>query len=140
MAAKKTKAARLTKKQVKFCKEYLHTGNATESARRAGYSAKSAYSIGAENLKKPEIQDALSKEGARNAAKFNYTLEQHVEELDHLKALALAAGEFSSAVKCEISKGRVMGFYIERKEVALDMEPRKFVFELVKNKKNFNGE
>ncbi len=135
MAEKKAKKLKLTKKQAKFCQEYLHTGNATESARRAGYSVKTAYSIGAENLKKPEIQDALSKEGAKNAAKFKYTLEQHIEELDRLKGLALAGGEFASAVKCEISKGRVMGFYIERKEVALDMEPRKFIFEIVKAKK-----
>lgn len=35
------------------------SGNATEAAKRAGYSEKTAYSIGTENLKKPEIQNYI---------------------------------------------------------------------------------
>lgn len=46
----------LSLKQKKFCEEYVISGNATEAAKRAGYSEKTAYSIGTENLKKPEIQ------------------------------------------------------------------------------------
>ena len=34
---------------------YIECGNQTEAARRAGYSSKTAYSIGNENLKKPEV-------------------------------------------------------------------------------------
>ncbi|MGR9106822.1 MAG: terminase small subunit [Gammaproteobacteria bacterium] len=45
----------LTRQQKRFCEHYAATGNATESATLAGYSRKTAYSIGAENLKKPEI-------------------------------------------------------------------------------------
>lgn len=45
----------LTPKQQAFADYYLETGNATESAKRAGYSEQTAYSIGNENLKKPEI-------------------------------------------------------------------------------------
>ncbi len=134
MAVKKTKT-KLTKKQVKFCKEYLRTSNATEAARKAGYSKKTAYSIGSENLNKPEIKEELAKEGAKNAAKFNYTLEQHVAELMRLKGLSLKDKQHSSAIKCEELIGKVMGLYVERKEVALDVEPRKFVFEIVKEKK-----
>lgn len=46
----------LTGKQKKFCKEYIWDYNATRAAKIAGYSLKTAYSIGNENLKKPEIQ------------------------------------------------------------------------------------
>lgn len=42
-------------KQQAFIAEYLKDFNATQAAIRAGYSAKTAYSIGQENLKKPEI-------------------------------------------------------------------------------------
>ena len=45
----------LTPKQKAFADYFIETGNATEAARRAGYSKKTAYSIGDENLKKPVI-------------------------------------------------------------------------------------
>ena len=45
----------LTPKQQAFADYYLELGNATEAAKRAGYSEQTAYSIGNENLKKPEI-------------------------------------------------------------------------------------
>lgn len=45
----------LTPKQQAFADYYLELGNATEAAKRAGYSEKTAYAIGNENLSKPEI-------------------------------------------------------------------------------------
>lgn len=50
----------LTLKQDAFIKAYLlNGGNATQAAIKAGYSAKTAQAIGAENLTKPVIQNAL---------------------------------------------------------------------------------
>lgn len=46
---------KLTQKQKVFCEEYIKTGNASDVARKAGYSPKTAPFIGAENLKKPQI-------------------------------------------------------------------------------------
>jgi phage terminase small subunit len=51
----------LTPKQQAFADYYLELGNATESAKRAGYSEQTAYSIGIENLKKPEISAYIEK-------------------------------------------------------------------------------
>ena len=45
----------LTEKQKRFCDEYLIDCNAKQAAIRAGYSPKTAYSIGNENLNKPEL-------------------------------------------------------------------------------------
>lgn len=47
--------ARLNDRQKRFVEEYLIDLNATQAAIRAGYSKKTAGSIGQENLKKPEI-------------------------------------------------------------------------------------
>ena len=47
---------KLTVKQQKFCDEYIKSGNATEAALKAGYRSRTAYSIGNENLKKPELK------------------------------------------------------------------------------------
>jgi phage terminase small subunit len=49
----------LTGKQKRFCEEYVIDWNASRAALVAGYSEKTAYSIGNENLKKPEIQSYI---------------------------------------------------------------------------------
>lgn len=50
---------RLLPRQQRFVEEYLVDLNATQAAVRAGYSAKTASVIGAENLAKPNIQKAI---------------------------------------------------------------------------------
>lgn len=50
----------LTPKQKAFADYYIETGNATEAAKKAGYSKKTAYSIGQENLKKPEVSEYIA--------------------------------------------------------------------------------
>lgn len=51
---------KLRGKQEAFCREYLIDQNATQAAIRAGYSEKTAASIGAENLRKPQIAQRLA--------------------------------------------------------------------------------
>jgi len=51
--------AQLTDKQRVFVESYLVCWNATEAALLAGYSPDSAYSIGWENLRKPEIRKVV---------------------------------------------------------------------------------
>lgn len=60
--------AKMTAKQQRFCDEYLIDLNATQAAIRAGYSKKTAYSIGQENLKKPEISEYIEKRMAEKEA------------------------------------------------------------------------
>lgn len=50
----------LTEKQKRFADEYIQSGNATQSAIKAGYSKKTAYSVGSENLKKPEVKKYIN--------------------------------------------------------------------------------
>ena len=50
----------MTEKQQIFIREYLTSLNATEAAKRAGYSQHSAYSQGQRLLKDAEVQKALS--------------------------------------------------------------------------------
>nr|DAP03852.1 MAG TPA: Terminase small subunit [Caudoviricetes sp.] len=47
---------KLTRKQRKFAEEYLVDCNGTKAAIRAGYSPKTAKSIGNENLTKPDLK------------------------------------------------------------------------------------
>lgn len=50
---------RMNDRQKAFVEYYIGCGNATEAAKKAGYSKKTAYSIGNENLKKPEILEYI---------------------------------------------------------------------------------
>lgn len=50
---------KMTAKQKRFCDEYLIDMNATQAAIRAGYSVKTAYAIGQENLKKPIVKEYI---------------------------------------------------------------------------------
>ena len=50
---------RLTGKQRAFVLAYLDCLNATEAARRAGYSARSLRQVASENLSKPDIKEVL---------------------------------------------------------------------------------
>lgn len=50
---------KLTPKQQKFADSYIETGNATQAAIDAGYSKKTAKSVGSENLTKPDIKSYI---------------------------------------------------------------------------------
>lgn len=71
----------LNPKQKRFVAEYLIDGNATQAAIRAGYSKKTARSIGAENLTKPDIAAAIAGKQAKIAGKLEITAERVISEL-----------------------------------------------------------
>ena len=50
---------KLTAKQRLFADEYIKSGNATQSAIKAGYATKAAYHTGADNLRKPQIKSYI---------------------------------------------------------------------------------
>lgn len=60
---------KLTPKQKAFADYYIECGNASEAARRAKYSEKTAFRIGAENLHKPAIQAYIQQRMAEQDAK-----------------------------------------------------------------------
>lgn len=61
---------KLTAKQKRFCDEYLIDMNITQAAIRAGYSKKTAYAIGQENLKKPTLKEYIEKRMAEKEAEL----------------------------------------------------------------------
>ncbi len=69
----------LTPKQLAFADYYIECGNATEAAIKAGYSQKTARSIGSENLSKPDISEyiaaRLSEQHAKRVASADEIME-----------------------------------------------------------------
>ena len=71
----------MTKKQKRFVEEYLIDLNATQAAIRAGYSPETAYSIGSENLKKPEIRACIEKAMAERSKRTGINQDRIIMEL-----------------------------------------------------------
>lgn len=74
-------AGKLTAKQRAFVDEYLVDLNASAAARRAGYSDRTAYRTGADNLRKPQIAAAIEAAQAARAKRTEVTADRVVEEL-----------------------------------------------------------
>ena len=67
--------ANLTPKQQRFVEEYLIDLNATQAAIRAGYSAKTAKVIAAQNLSKLNIQEAIQEAQSKLSERTGITQE-----------------------------------------------------------------
>lgn len=98
----------MSPKQEKFCSEYLVDLNATQAAIRAGYSNRTAYSIGQRLLKDVEIQNRISnirkteyKKTIMTAEEVEYFLSQAARgELDEEVIITVGTGEGrSKAIK-----------------------------------------
>lgn len=74
-------AKKFTPRQQQFVDEYLVDLNATQAAARAGYSARTAEAIGAENLRKPRIAQAIQSAMAARAERTGVTQDRVVQEL-----------------------------------------------------------
>lgn len=73
--------AELTEKQKRFVAEYLIDLNATQAAIRAGYSEKTAYSMGQRLLKNVEIQQAIAEAMQKRADRTEITQDRVLKEL-----------------------------------------------------------
>lgn len=94
MAQEKLK---LTPKQKAFIDEYLIDLNATQAAIRAGYSKKTAYRTGADNLIKPQIQAEIQKAMKEREKRTEITQDTVLKEL---AAIAFANGsDFAQVVE-----------------------------------------
>lgn len=88
--------ANLTPKQQRFVEEYLIDLNATQAAIRAGYSEKTAKSVGHENLTKPDIAKAIAEAQEKLSNKAQVTVEMVVQGLLN-EAKDLSDGSTQSA-------------------------------------------
>lgn len=71
----------LTPKMRAFVDEFVIDFNGAAAARRAGYSAKTARAIAAENLTKPDIQEAIRKKLSERAEDCEIKSERVLKEL-----------------------------------------------------------
>lgn len=105
---------KLTPKQQKFCEEYAASGNATQSAIAAGYSPKTAYSIGEENLRKPEIIAEIKRLSQRATKARIMKIEARKERLSDI---AWKSVDEKAAIRAIDTLNKMDGLYIQKHEV-----------------------
>ncbi|MCT8848245.1 terminase small subunit, partial [Glaesserella parasuis] len=105
--------SKLTDKQQRFVEEYLIDLNATQAAIRAGYSADTARQIGAENLSKLVIQEAIQEAQNKRAARVNVTQDDVLKGL--LEIISMSTGK-QKITETELSKvdGSIVPMDVEK--------------------------
>lgn len=115
----------LTARQAKFVEEYLLSGNATDAARRAGYSARSAKQMASENLTKHDIQQALQARGQATAQQLELTRQDVIQEFQGAIALAREQKNPAAMIAGWREIAKMCGFYApERVTIELSAESR----------------
>ncbi len=107
----------MSPKQQRFVEEYLVDHNATQAAIRAGYSPKTAYSIGHENLKKPEIAAAIAAGEARLRRKTEVSISSLSEDMRENRDLAIKNDQASAAQQASMGIAKLHGLLVDRAEV-----------------------
>lgn len=106
--------AKLTLKQQKFCEEYAASGNATQAAIAAGYSKKTAYSIGEENLRKPDIIAEIKRLSQRATKARIMKIEERKERLSKI---AWNSFDENAVIRSIEALNKMDGLYIQKHEV-----------------------
>ena len=103
----------MTPKQRKFVQEYLKDLNATQAAIRAGYSKKTAYSIGQRLLKNVEVKAAVQTGQKKSAERAEVSVEYVITKLRTLAEGAMADDDRTNANRSLELLGKHVGAFAE---------------------------
>ena len=117
---------RLTEKQKKFAELIVYNDgsrDAWECAKEAGYGPTSdlAARVASSRLTNPQLYPLVVqyigdlREEARK--KYEVTMDRHLEQLAKIRDQALKKGAYSAAGNMEVARGKVAGYYIDRKMI-----------------------
>jgi phage terminase small subunit len=99
----------MTPKQAAFVSEYLIDHNATQSAIRAGYSAKTAAQQGMELLARPLVQQAVQAGQQAVQQRNSLTVDSLLDELEDARQQARGEGQASAMVSATMAKAKILG-------------------------------
>ena len=113
---------KLTLKHRRFIEEYLIDFNATQAAIRAGYSEKTAYSVGHENLSKPEIKSEIDRLTAQMTEKAIVTKEMVLQGLLDEARMYDEGASHSARVSAWAHLGKHLGIFMDKGELSGKVE------------------
>lgn len=117
-------------RQKAFADYYIETGNATEAAKRAGYSEKTAYSTGNRMLKNVEVSTYIAERTAPTEQKRIATGDEVMEFLT-----AVMRGEIKDAFDLPPSLADRKDAAKELAKRTVDIEARKANTDIIQNMK-----
>lgn len=101
----------LTPRRVKFISEYANCGNATEAARRAGYSQRSAKQLGSRLTKVDQIQRLVTEKRQQDAIRLELEKEDVLAGLLQVVELGRQNGEPMPVIRALVEVAKLCGFY-----------------------------
>jgi len=107
----------LTPKQKMFCKEYLIDLNATQACIRAGYSQKTARSVGCENLTKPYIQAEIQRLKREREKRIQLTADKVLEDIERVRKKAEGSEQYTVSLKASELQGKHLAMFTEKHKV-----------------------
>lgn len=113
----------LNDKQLRFVDEYCISHSAADAARKAGYSTKTARSIGHELLTKPDIQAAIQACQTATALEMGVTRQHVLSDLLEAIQVARVQGNPGAMIQGAREVGKLLGFYepeIQRVELMVN--------------------
>ena len=123
----------LNRRQALFVSEYLKDLNASAAARRAGYSEKSAFRSGVQNMQKSAITDAIAAAMQERSERVQITADKVLKDIEAIKADAmrqasdkdgnLSMVNHAAALKaCEL-QGRHLQMFVDRVAMTIEQVP-----------------
>ena len=80
-------------------------------------------------LNKPYISHTIEELRKKQQEEINYTVKDNFNELDIGAKAAMSEGNFSAYVKAIELKGKLLGFYTEKKEVDVGLKAIQVIFD-----------
>ncbi len=101
----------LNSKQLRFVDEFCISHSAADAARKAGYSVKTARSIGHELLTKPDVLATIQARQAATALDLGVTRRQVLADLLDAIQTARVQGNPGAMIQGAREVGKLLGFY-----------------------------
>ncbi|MBO7713912.1 MAG: terminase small subunit [Methanobrevibacter sp.] len=127
------KIKKLTPKQEKFCQNIVKGSNPAQAYREA-YNPPTANNNtirveAHDTLKNPNVALRIEELRKKQIEEINYTIKDNFNELDIGAKAAMSEGNFSAYVKAIELKGKLLGFYTEKKEVDVGLKAIQVIFD-----------
>lgn len=118
----------LTLKQENFAREYIKTGNATESYRQA-YDAENMSQHAQEEeayrlMQNPEVALMVDKLKSNLAKKYEVTMDSITSAMRVCESLAREHKQINAAVNANVHIAKMHGVYVEKTKQEVDITPQ----------------
>ena len=108
---------KLTDKQKMFCQEYLIDLNSAQACIRAGYSERTARTIGSKLLTKVDIQKEINRLKAIREKKVELTAEKVLKDIERVRDKAEGSEQYNVSLKASELQGKHLAMFTEKHQV-----------------------